>query len=146
MLSFRGSEGPFDPKGSDVKGRLNVDYYANRKAQGWWNLRTRFRNTFRLVKQGKPCSHDEIICIPSTLPYCTKLTSELSQPTYGQSTIGKMLINKAPDGVKSPNLADAIMMCFWPLKSVRPMVVTAGILQRAQQQRPMHGLMGTRRL
>lgn len=130
VLSFRGSESPFDPEGEDVKGRKNKDYYANRKAQGWWNLRTRFRNTFRLVKQGKPCSHDDIICIPSTLPYCTKLTSELSQPTYAQNNLGKMLINKQPDGVKSPNLADAVMMLFARVER-KPMKITDGVLAAA---------------
>jgi hypothetical protein len=134
VLSFRGSEGPFDPKGQDVKGRLNVDYYANRKAQGWWNLRTRFRNTFRLVKQGKPCSHDEIICIPSTLPYFTKLVSELSQPTYAQNNIGKMLINKAPDGVKSPNLADSVMMLFARVERA-PMKISNEVLAAAAKMR-----------
>jgi hypothetical protein len=130
VVAFRGSASPFDPEGEDVKGRKNKDYYQNAKAQGWWNLRTRFRNTYRLVKENKPCSHDEIICIPSNMPYFTKLIGELTQPTYGQSTIGKMLINKQPDGVKSPNLADAIMMLFARVER-KPMKITDGLLAAA---------------
>lgn len=112
VTAFRGSAGVFEPDGEDVKGRKNKDYFKNTKAQGWWSLRTRFRNIYRLVVEGKSCSHDDIICIPSTLPYFTKLISELSQPTFGQDTLGKMLINKQPDGTKSPNLADAVMMLY----------------------------------
>lgn len=136
VVAFRGSEKPFDPEGQDVKGRKNEDYYANRKAQGWWNLRTRFRNTYRLVKENRPCSHDDIICIPSTLPdgtpfpYLLKLCSELSQPTYAQNNLGKMLINKQPDGLKSPNLADDVMMLFARVERA-PMKISDNVLAAA---------------
>jgi phage terminase large subunit len=50
------------------------------------------------------------------LPQLDKLKIELSQPTYSISTLGKILIDKAPDGTKSPNLADVIMMLFAPKK------------------------------
>jgi phage terminase large subunit len=112
VTTFRGSGKVFNPEGEDVKGRKNEDFFQNLKAQAWWALRTRFRNTYRLVKENRPCSHDDIICIPSTLPFCTRLTSELSQPTFAQSAIGKLMINKQPDGTKSPNLGDAVMMKF----------------------------------
>lgn len=112
VTMFRGSAGVFNPEGEDVKGRKNKDFYKNLKAQGWWSLRTRFRNTYRLVKENKPCSHDDIICIPSTLPFCTRLSQELSQPTFTQDNLGKMVINKQPDGSKSPNLGDVVMMKF----------------------------------
>lgn len=137
VVAFRGSASPFDPAGEDVKGRKNLDYYQNAKAQGWWNLRTRFRNTYRLIKENKPCSHDEIICIPSTrsdgtpFPYLLKLIGELSQPTYAQSTIGKMLINKQPDGVKSPNLGDVVMMLFARVERT-PMKISDSVLSAAR--------------
>jgi phage terminase large subunit len=134
VSAFRGSEAPFDPEGQDVKGRQNKDYFKNRKAQAWWSLRNRFRNTYRLVKEGKPCSHDDIISIPSTLPYFTKLISELSQPTYGQNTVGKMLINKTPDGTKSPNLADVVMMLFSRVERA-PMKISDNVLRAAQQMK-----------
>lgn len=134
VVAFRGSGGVFEPKGEDVKGRKNLDYYKNTKAQGWWNLRTRFQNTYRLIKQGTPCSYDDIICIPSTLPFCTKLVSELSQPTYSQNPIGKMLVNKQPDGVKSPNLGDAVMMLFARVERT-PMKISDDVLNAARAMR-----------
>jgi len=45
-----------------------------------------------------------------------KLISELSQPTYSQNTVGKIVINKTPEGSRSPNLADAVMIVFAPTK------------------------------
>jgi hypothetical protein len=36
----------------------------------------------------------------------------LSQPTYSINTVGKIIIDKKPDGTKSPNLADAVMIQF----------------------------------
>ena len=110
--AFRGSEAPFNPEGEDVKGRKNKDFFANRKAQAWWGLRTRFQKTFRAVAEGQPFDPDEIISIASSLPLRAKLVVELSQPTYGLNSVGKILIDKAPDGAKSPNLADAAMIRF----------------------------------
>lgn len=113
VIAFRGSAGVYMPEAQDVRGRKNQDYFKNAKAQGWWALRRRFRATHLWVTQNKPPeSVDDIIVIPSTLPFCTRLIGELSQPTYGQDTLGKMLINKKPPGTKSPNLADAVMMLF----------------------------------
>lgn len=134
VMGFQGSAAVFNPEGEDVEKRKNKDYFKNRKAQGWWALRTRFRNTYRLVKEGKPCSHDDIISIPSSLPYFTKLVAELSQPTYSQDNLGKMVINKKPDGTKSPNLADAVMILF--ARAERgPMKISGNVLAAAKQMR-----------
>jgi hypothetical protein len=110
--AFRGSEAPFNPEGEDVKGRLNKDFFANRKAQGWWSLRTRFLNTFRAVVEGHPFKPDEIISISSKIKNYQKLLTELSQPTRSFNVVGKTVIDKAPDGSMSPNLADAVMIRF----------------------------------
>lgn len=117
---FRGSEAVIDPDGivdgtigSGIdKGRTNKDYFANRKAQGWWGLRKRFQKTHRWVVDGIACAPDEIISISSACPLYLKLVAELSQPTYGVNGVGKVVINKKPDGMKSPNLADAAMIKF----------------------------------
>jgi len=112
VTPFRGSEGPFNPEGEDVKGRKNKDFFANRKAQAWWSLRVRFQKTYRAVVEKADFNPDEIISIPSGLPNRQKLVGELSQPTYGVNGVGKILINKAPDGSRSPNLADSVMIRF----------------------------------
>lgn len=120
LSSFRGSGKVIDPtKDNMVKGRKNEDYFANRKAQSWWSLRLRFQLTHRAVtakKEGKPIDFDpeSLISILPTLPLLDKLIIELSQPTY-EPRNGKILIDKAPEGTRSPNLADSVMMVYAPI-------------------------------
>ena len=42
------------------------------------------------------------------------MRKKLTQPTYSINTGGKILIDKAPDGTRSPNLADAVMIAYQP--------------------------------
>jgi phage terminase large subunit len=42
------------------------------------------------------------------------MRKKLTQPTYSINTVGKILIDKAPDGTRSPNLADAVVIAFQP--------------------------------
>ncbi|SCC62013.1 TerL protein [Kosakonia oryziphila] len=120
---FRGSGGVFDPDEEAVKGdngqnaRLNKDFFANAKAQSWWHLRKLFRNTYRAVEEGKPYNPDEIISISSTMKNKDKLIIELSQPTYAINGVGKISVNKQPEGTKSPNLADSVMINYAPMDS-----------------------------
>jgi len=111
---FRGSGAVQDPEGEMVKDRKNKDLFENAKAQAWWALRILFRNTYRAVVEGKPFDPAEIISICPELKELVPLSMELSQPTYTPNKAGKIVINKAPDGTKSPNLADAVMICFCP--------------------------------
>jgi hypothetical protein len=108
--AFRGSASVVDPDREDVKGRKNEDFFANLKAQSWWSLRTRFQKTFRAVTERAAFDPDEIISISSTIALRQKLCMELSQPTYSINSAGKILVDKTPDGTKSPNLADAVMI------------------------------------
>lgn len=91
--------------------RTNADFYRNLKAQGWGNLRRLFRETFRArTEPGYNYDPDQIISLCSKMPLLNKLTTELSQPTWGPNETGKMVVDKQPDDAKSPNLADAVMM------------------------------------
>lgn len=120
---FRGSGGVFDPEDEAVRGdnaqnaRLNKDFFANAKAQGWWHLRKLFRNTYRAVVEGMAYNPDEIISISSAMKSKDKLIIELSQPTYAINGVGKISVNKQPDGTKSPNLADSVMISYAPMNS-----------------------------
>jgi hypothetical protein len=114
---FRGSAEVMEPEREDVKGRKNKDYFANRKAQSWFALRRRFEITHRAVTAPSVAAAmgwgpDDIISLSSSLPMLAKLMAELSQPTYTLNTVGKIVIDKAPDGTRSPNLADALMILF----------------------------------
>lgn len=109
---FRGSGEVLRPEAEDEKNRKNKDFFLNRKAQAWWSLRRRFRATYRWIVEGQVCGKDEVISLDSRLPNLQKLRMELSQPTYDTNGVGKLLIVKAPDGTKSPNMADAVMMRY----------------------------------
>ncbi|MGG6461410.1 TerL protein [Solilutibacter silvestris] len=111
---FRGSGEVYQPDGEMVPKRKNRDFFANSKAQSWWALRLRFQETYRAVIEGMQVDPDKIISIPSGLQYRDRLVAELSQPTYSLNLAGKIVIDKQPDGMKSPNLADAVMVRFNP--------------------------------
>jgi phage terminase large subunit len=110
---FRGSASPVDPDRSMVPPRKNIDMFANAKAQAWWHLRLLFQNTHR-ARKGEPYEADSVISINPDLAELLPLQMELSQPTYTLNNTGKILVNKTPPGMKSPNLADAVMICFNP--------------------------------
>ncbi len=95
-----------------IEGRTNGEFFDNLKAQCWWALRERFKATHEAVTQGKEWKADDLISISPDCKYLARLTSELSQPTYKKSARGKVIVNKSPDGTKSPNLADSVMMAF----------------------------------
>ena len=110
----------------DDESPLNKDFYANLKAQGWWQLRLRFERTHRAVlrKNGDPEQRnftwrpEELISLPSDLPLLRTLQKELSQPVVIKSPKMRLIVDKKPPGTKSPNLADAVVMCFWPVDAL----------------------------
>jgi hypothetical protein len=112
FTAFRGSASPDRPEGSDVEGRKNKEMFLNKKAQGWWALRCRFERTYKWVTGGVACGADDIISLSRELPGLQQLVLELSQPTYTTTTAGRILIDKQPEGSKSPNRADAVMLLY----------------------------------
>ncbi len=125
VIAFQGSGKVIDPtkeviKGDNrYKGRTNENFFANRKAQGYWMLRLRFELTHRAVTTGCDYDPDMIISLDSTLAELRLLIGELSQPTYSINGAGKILVDKAPDGQKSPNYADTVMINYAPDKVSR---------------------------
>lgn len=142
LVPWNAGESPQDADRSVIPGDRDSptwgDFAANLKAQGWWTLRRRFELTHRAVTElalpeedRVPWDEDDLISLPSGLPLLWRLVKELSQPTMSQSSRMKLLIDKTPEGSRSPNLADAVMMCYWPVRVATPMVVTSSILRRA---------------
>ena len=122
VTPFRGSGAVVDPEkvfpGTERKA---IDFFENAKAQAWWWLRQLFRNTYAVYlywEEHKRLPDDfdasKIIVIRGNQPERTRLCMELSQPVWVRSKTGKVMIDKQPDGVASPNLADAAMMAFAP--------------------------------
>lgn len=131
----------------------NKDFYANLKAQGWWNLRLRVYNTFRAVKEGAEIDPDELISFDSQAigsEMMPTLLDELGQPTASANTKMKLVVDKTPEGVLSPNVGDGCMMCCFPLPDynaltagafVPPIMVSAGGTHcRACGSRKVHDL------
>lgn len=140
VIGFRGSEAVFEPDAlvegtigrEGDAGRTNKDYFANRKAQACWGLRKRFQKTYRWIVEGIACPPDDIIDLDPKMPNLMKLVAELSQPTYAQNGAGKMLINKKPNGMKSPNLFDGAMMRFAEIEAP-PMIISGELLSQVMR-------------
>lgn len=119
FAAWNAGAGPNDPDKrvveDDPESPLNRDFYANLKAQGWWLLRRRFEKTHRAITEGVKYPPDELISIEPDVENLAELVKELSQPTRGYTGKMKMMIEKTPDGARSPNYADAVMQMFTPV-------------------------------
>ncbi len=111
-----------------IKSPKNKDFFKNLKSQGSWNLRRRFERTYKAVTQGAKYDSAYLISIPSNLPNLRQFENDLSQPTYNKDPAGKILVNKKPDGSKSPNLFDSAVLATWAVKIFNPedFIITGG--------------------
>jgi LAGLIDADG-like domain len=116
----------------DKRSPLNGDYFANLKAQAWFMLARRFENTYRALHESDfTWTPDQIISLSSTIPKLQKLVKELSQPTASRSSNLKMMVNKKPPGTKSTNMADSVVMNFWPVNQRGKLHISQETLQKA---------------
>jgi len=99
-------------------GVLNKDFFLNAKAQAWWLVADRFRNTYRAVTKGGKFRPDEIISIAGDVDHLERLITELSTPRKDYRDNGKVMVESKKDlakrDVASPNLADAFVMAYAP--------------------------------
>ena len=110
-----------DPKIKIYVGKTNEDMFANAKAQEWWNLRTRFYNTWRAIEHGDTFKEDEMISIlvgngGLTQMQFDYLRAELSRPRIEYDGNGKVMVESKKDmkkrGIPSPNKADSVVIAF----------------------------------
>ena len=109
---------------SDRQDRIkNKDYFCNLKAQTWWNIADRFRNTYNAIHHGEKFRDDDLISISSDMPHLEKMKTELSTPKRDFDRNGRVKVESKEDLAKptrlggkvpSPNLADAFVMAFAP--------------------------------
>lgn len=99
----------------DNESLQNKDFFDNLKAQAWWSLRTRFYKTYKARTEGIIYPVDDLISLDKSMVLLEQLKKELAQPTTGHSSRLKLLIEKKPDGMRSPNLADSGVLAFFPL-------------------------------
>ena len=100
----------------DEESPKNGQMFENMKAQAWWSLRTRFYKTFKNVTEGVIYPLEELICIDGRVRALPSLKKELAQVTYKSSQNLKTMIEKTPEGTKSPNRADSAVMCYFPIE------------------------------
>lgn len=104
---------------ADYHGVKARDYFSNLKAQSWWMVADRFRNTYNAVTNGQKFREDELIAINGNIDLLERLVDELSTPRRDFDANGKVKVESKKDLVKrnidSPNLADAFIMAYNPL-------------------------------
>ena len=100
-------------------GIKNKDFFSNLKAQAWWLVADRFRNTYAAVHKGEKFEEHELISISGDIALLERLIDELSTPRQDFDALGKVKVESKKDlaarDVDSPNLADAFIMAYNPL-------------------------------
>jgi phage terminase large subunit len=105
--------------------KTNRDMFANAKAQQWWMVADRFRNTFSAVRKGTEFPADQLIFLSSEMDNLQLVIDELCTPKRDFDNAGKVKVESKKDLAKpnrlggahpSPNLADAFVMAFANLK------------------------------
>lgn len=118
--------------------KTNKDMFANAKAQAWWSVADRLKNTFNAVRNGAVFDPADMIFIDSNLPMLTQLIDELATPKRDFDNAGRVKVESKKDLAKpnreggpvpSPNLADAFVMAFAPGR--RPMVISEDAMRAA---------------
>ena len=99
----------------DEESLTNKDFFTNFKAQAWFALRTRVYKTWRFISEGVHCDAEDMISFDSKNPLLMQTLKELAQPVAVKSAGLKTMVDKQPDGMKSPDLADSGVMCFFPV-------------------------------
>lgn len=119
-MSVEGFSGGGTPEYPDKKYKDDVmhgDLFANKRAQAYWLLRDRFENTYNAVEKGVYSDPAEMVSIDSTIKGFAQLKAELvrvprkrtANNTFVQILSKPEMKNRK---IPSPNLADAVMMCF----------------------------------
>jgi len=107
---------PDDDDESTEDGITNKDFFENLKAQEWWKIADRFRNTYNAVNKGYKFEEHELISISSDMANLANLITELSTPRRKFSKNGKVMVESKEDlkkrEVESPNDADAFINAY----------------------------------
>lgn len=133
-MKFNAGGAVFEPDYEYQPGISNKDFFANLKAQAWWLVADRFRNTYNVIN-GKEAresfTDDELISIDSNCPLLEKLKFELSTPKRDFDRNGRVKVESKDDlkkrDVPSPNIADAFIMAFAPVHT--PMAISNDLLE-----------------
>ena len=118
MMMFKGSTAP-DPGKYEGGNKPvdNKDAFYNKRAQYYFTLRDRIYNTYLAVTKGKYADPDHLISISPDCGNIDALRTELCRIPIKHSNTGKLQLMAKPEmkklGIKSPNMADALMMSLF---------------------------------
>ena len=101
----------------DVASKIkNKDFFSNLKAQSWWNLAERFKNTYNAINKGMEFKEEDLISISSECDKLEQLIEELSTPRKAFDKTGKVKVESKDElkarGIPSPNIADSVIMAY----------------------------------
>lgn len=116
---FNAADAVWQPEAPYARAQVkNKDMFANLKAQSWWLLADRFRNTYNAIHRGQQFDPSELISISSECQHLEKIVDELVAPKQQRSADGKFKVESKDDmkkrGIPSTNLADALVMSTAP--------------------------------
>jgi phage terminase large subunit len=130
---FNAGGAVFRPESLYTPQTKNKDMFSNIKAQTWWMLADRFRNTYNAVRNGHQFKDDELISIASDTPNLDLMIDELATPKRDYDQNGRVKVESKKDlakrEVSSPNVADAVVMAFAPGRE--PMTINTDLLRTA---------------
>ena len=114
---------PEDDYSDDI---TNQDMFSNRKAQAWWSVADRLRNTWDAVTNGAEYEQEELISISSDIEDLEALITELSTPKKDYDKLNRVKVESKKDledrEIRSPDLADAFIMAFAPHEDNRSLL------------------------
>ena len=137
-FAFNAGAGVIDPDGHYVDTPevkiTNQDMFENLKAQSWWLVADRFKNSYNALKYfekrkaegmtdeearlGLPFDPSDLISISSSFPDLATLVTELSTPRRDYAKSGKVKVESKEDlkarEIDSPNYAEAFIIANAP--------------------------------
>lgn len=115
---FGAGEKKHRPDDDYQPGITNRDFFSNLKAQAWWLVADRFRNTYNAVHLRQKFTDDQLISINSNTSHLDQLIDELSTPRKDFDAAGRVKVESKKDldkrNIPSPNLAEAFIIAYNP--------------------------------
>ncbi|MDO8912309.1 MAG: PBSX family phage terminase large subunit [Phenylobacterium sp.] len=134
-FKFNAGAGVLNPDNridDNPKSPTNLEFYANLKAQTWWDVADRLRHTFNAVIRGLPYDIDRLISIDPECDHLDGLIDELCTPRKDFDNAGRSKVESKKDLAKpnrvggpqvSPNKADAFVMAYAPREATPTVAV-----------------------
>lgn len=144
-VSWQGYQSGLPPRNPDriyVAGKTNGKFFKNQKAQDWWRMADRMRNTAEALKYHKmgkeiPYQIEDMLFINPDLPDLMKLKAEMTTLKIKKSADNsKFMVQSkeelAKSGVRSPNYADAAIMSIVEGNEIKIGKKAQGVISRGK--------------